>query len=462
MKRDAGTWLWVLAAVVSAAILGLVRDGPEPARAITDIVFVGGGEAALVYGDRIELASSDGRSRWRASVGRAAASATPHARLPYVLADGERVYARAQGARGPVLVALARDRGGELWRSEPLADTPDEVGLGFAHDRVARALAGPSVVDAFRYDDGKGAGWVLLAASDRESGELRWRARLGPQSRGPMWVRGDQVIFGAQGVLHGFRADDGEPTLLVEAATPVCVFDDELIYAQDQRSVVSSLDGTRSAQIPVAEALAQQAPRALALKACGRHAGSFVLAVEADERTYLVSLRGPLAEHDGGFELRWLVELGAAALATDHAALAGELPRFLPLALGRDELVVVDLTDGAIAWRAALEGAGNLAIYTDAGADAGAEDFVLFEPARKLLLRLDGGSGRAVAAARIDGAGISAHHVDGDALWTFRGADWAVLDARTFKPRPPHEAEWVRPVSTAELGLPEAAVASRR
>jgi hypothetical protein len=458
MKRDAGTWLWMLAALMSVATLGLLREGPAQAGDLRDIVPVGAGEAALVYGDRFALASSDGRVRWRAPLGGFTAGATPNARLPMVLADEERVYARARGERGPVLVTLSRERGRARWRSEPLADTPDEVGLGFDHDRVARALAGQSVVDAFRYDDGKGNGWVLLAASDRASGELRWRARLGPQSRGPMWVRGDQVIFGAQGVLHGFRAGDGEPTLLVEAATPVCVFDEDLIYAQDQRSVVSSLDGTRSAQIPVAEALAELRPASLALRACGRFEGAFVLAVEADDRTYLISLRGPLPEHDGGFELRWLVELGAKSPRAwsdgdpERAALSGELPRFVPLALGGDELLTIDLGEGAIAWRAALERGDRPVVFTDG------EGFLLYAAASRLAVRIAGDTGRAVAAARIDGAEILAHHLAGDALWTFRGTDWAVLDAQTLEPRPPHEAPWVSPVALAELGLPDLAI----
>jgi hypothetical protein len=476
MKRDASTWLWVLAAVGMTATLALQRAGDRAAGggALVDVVALGAGEAAIVYTERLELAGADGRTRWSAAIPRqahAAPNASPHARLATVVADGERVYVRGRGSaqRGPELVALSRASGAELWRSQHLEDTPDEVGLGFDHDRVRRAVTGSSLIDAYRYDDGRGGGWVLLAATAPATGQTIWRARLGPDSRGPMWVRGEHLVFGAQGVLHVFRASDGAPVNLVEGAAPICVFDSDLVYARGESVVVASIEGTTSAHIPVAEALEDIAPGSFSLRACARFEDAFVLAVEAGDRVHLISLAGPLAEHAGGFELRWRLDLGAAALPAagrfddigarhpDRGSLAGELPRHVAIKLGRDELAMIDVAAGELAWRAKLDGRQHVALYAHGG------DALLYDPQAGLLARFAGDTGKLAAAVRVEGARFTAHQLADGGLFLHRDGEWTYLDDRHLRPRPPHEPAWVSPVSAealaAELELPAAAIA---
>lgn len=355
------------------------------------------------------------------------------------------ISVRVNASGIPYIHAFAAARGAKLGRYPLVPDAHDAVPAGSTRSTGA----GPSIAGGGQLYElvATAAGAVDVVAIDLEQGRPLWRRPLtSPDAAGQVWLRERHLLVQQGDRLHIFDRDTGEPAPDHPGGVPLsgpCALADRVYGVQDGAVVVLPLagGGLRTLDAVPAAALAG---------ICGRHGSDDVLAVlAADGAAALVALdahsltpRWRLALAEPPPEHR----LGSAPLSRSTPdALAGPLPRFLPVLAGQTSsprLVLVDLATGL----AARESAPTPRLR-DARVMHAGDRFYLWTPEGPTLAVIDGATGTLTAAATLPGmAPPWSRHIAGDRVWVYRPAGrdtadgaadradaaWLVLDGATL------------------------------
>jgi hypothetical protein len=376
----------------------LVRDvARDPGRSFLSLISAERGEVwgAMIpgYGPRNAPRSDVAATAGVISV------RVPTGGVPYI-----HVFAAARGAKLGRYALLAGDQATALATAPDLA-LSNLSGQGQSFELVAEPDA------------------ISLLAIDLEQGVPLWRRALGPGPVGPLWLRERHLLVRAGERVLVLDRRTGEPALGhadgVALSSPCALA--ERVYGVDRGAVqvLSLASGAlRDAGNIAAARLAG---------VCGTHGDLDVLAVAtADGATALVAV-DPRAEPRAEI-VRWRVELGAPLLVSEDLylgapqALAGPMPRFLPVLVGAAEqprLLVIDLE--AEAGRSARAGTPTPEL---AGARIlrGVQRFHLWTPHGPTLAVIDGATGALTAAVALPGmAPTWPRHMADGRIWVHGG-----------------------------------------
>lgn len=399
----------------------LVRDvARDPGRSFLSLISAERGEVwgAMIpgyqprHGPRSHLGATAGVITVRGNTGG----------VPYI-----HVFAAARGAKlGRYALAPEQPVPAVLPAASPAASpaSPDAgsvAGDGLSFEVVSDARA-----------DAQGAFDVV--AIDLEQGAPLWRRALGAGPVGPVWLRERHLLVYAAGRLHVLDRRTGEPARAdgVALSWPCAVSD--RVYGVDRGAV-------HALSLASGELRATGIAAARLAGLCGTHGDRDILALTENDTAALVAVDArTLAVH-------WRLDLGQPLLVSEALylsapdALAGPLPRFVPVLVGQAEqpgLVWIDLETGRLAH------AGTpTPLLRDAHILRAGERFYLWTPAGPTLAVLDGATGALTAAVELPGmAPVWPRHVAGGRIWVthLAGGDdadradqpWLVLDGATL------------------------------
>lgn len=333
------------------------------------------------------------------------------------------VSVRVEASGIPYIHAFAAARGAKLGRYPLVPDAHDAVPAGATRS----AGAGASIAG-----NGQLFELVTTAASavdvvgiDLEQGRPLWRHTLpGPDGAGPVWLRDRQLLVHQAGRLHILDRSTGQPAPDHADGAPLsspCALADRVYGMQDGAVAVLPLAG---GALRKPDAI----PAAGLAGICGRHGNDDVLVVlTADGAAALVAMDAHTLTQ------RWRLDLGQPPLVSAPLyrntpdALAGALPRFLPLLVGQagaPRLLLIDLDAG----RTVRESAPAPRLR-DARILHAAGRFYLWTPEGPTLAVIDGATGTLTAAAMLPGmAPTWPRHIAGGRVWAYRPAGHDTAD----------------------------------
>lgn len=450
--------LLLIAAAVAGAWRLLVQR--PSATGIIDLVALDGEYAVMIRNvsrdpgrSFLSLMSTERGEVWGGMIPRYdAGSAQPGREQPGHVGATAGVISVRVDARGiPYIHAFAAARGAKLGRYPLVPDAHDAVPPGKAHDTdAAPSIAGDGQLYELvaRATGAAGAttgATVDVVAIDLEQGRPLWRRTLtSPDAAGPVWLRERYLLVQQGDRLHVLARDTGEPAPEHPDGVPLsapCALDDRVYGVQDGAVVV----------LPLGSALRKldALPAARLAGICGRHGNDDLLAViGADGAAALVALDAHTLTQ------RWRLDLAGPLLVSTSLyrgapdALAGLLPRFLPVLAGEataPRLALIDLATGRTARESAPAPRLRDARILHAG-----NRFYLWAPEGPTLAVIDGATGTLTAAAMLPGmAPTWPSHIAGDRVWVYRPAGrdttdgaadrmdavWLVLDGATLAVR---------------------------
>lgn len=465
-----------LAAVAVAGAWFLLGERPQPTE-IVDISAIDDEYAALIRDVRgdpgrsfLSLYHIDRGEVWGALIPRYVLPGSPRTGLAATIGT---ITVRAAAKEGIVVTAFAAAQGEKMGRLTLTG--PDGIPAGDLPGIGTVSGAG----DSFEIL-GEPGRWASLTAVNVQRGEPLWNLDLGDAPVGPVWLRERHLLLYQPGHLRILDRTTGQGTSTRIDPWP-CVTEDRVygfrgevlhviaLPGSDTRGETDAGDGGARLE---ARALPVSPGSARMIGSCGRYRAtdqasgpgqgtardvlamnlengkSLIVAVERDtsKPAWTVSLDAPL-----------IPQQALRAATPDAAPPAGELPRFVPLLVGRpDEMTIamLDLETGRVAW------------YGMPGPELAAARlmqhgtrYYLWIPDGSRLAAFDGSTGALVAAVSLNGyAPIWPRNMAGGRIWIHAPGRWAVLDGATLAVVPSQGATTplpdVRQALARAIGIP--------
>jgi hypothetical protein len=393
---------------------------------------------------------------WRRTLTHARAAPNAWSALPNAVATAGVYVVRTVSREGddrpadrtPILQGLRADDGALLWTVTPMGDRKDPTGRSFQLHDLALLAKDDLVMSAHGQEGaGDGSNSGVLLAIDARTGVERWRASLGDASTftyGPAWIRGGSLVVFTWTAFSVIDLATGKPRVSARADGRPCVTDRAIWFASGGELREIALDDLAQRTLP----RPSDAPFALQ-GACARRGGE--LWVHLADRPGGTPEGGPAGQYPAArlvaFDpatgiVRRQIELGrvrvdapedesVARMVPDEVPLSGEAPRFLPLivheATGPYQLVMVDLDEARVAWKAAPSERFAHAHLLRRG-----NRCFLHESTSSLFAALDGDTGRLLSAVAWP-ASDNPTLAQGS---TWIRSEWSVtsLDGTTLKP----------------------------
>jgi hypothetical protein len=442
----------VSAIVVAAAVAGAwYALGRRPsATGIVDVLALDSEYAVMVRDvardprrSFLSLMSAERGEVWGAMIPR---YEMRHETRTHLTATAGVITVRGSTGGIPYVYVFAAARGAKLGRyalaeAQPVPAVLPATALPAAATQGPGSIAGDGQsfeLVASARDDARGALDLVadavadVVAIDLEQGAPLWRRALGPGPVGPVWLRERHLLVYAAGRLHVLDRRTGVPMHPegVALSSPCAISD--RVYGIDGGTVhVLSLASGELRATGIAAA------RLAGL--CGTRGDRDVLAVTEGDTTALVAVDAATQAVHWRLDLGQSLRESPALYLGSPDALAGPMPRFVPVLVGQAEqpaMAWLDVDTGRIA------AAGTpTPLLRDAYVMRAGERFSLWTPAGPTLAVLDGATGGLAAAVELPGmAPLWPRHVAGGRIWVTRlahdedrsGHAWFVLDDETL------------------------------